>query len=122
MVDHIDNSQYSQWMHCPWAWWEKYVNKRSKAWPGQLRDDALAIGSLVHNGLDNWYARQEPNIDQEEIERINPTPECLRLCKKLVYGYVQTFPKEAWQLVHTEAPLRFKLIEGKDGDRKSTRL
>jgi hypothetical protein len=115
MVDHIDHSQYASWMHCPWHWFEKYVNGRSKAWPEQMRDDALAIGSLVHNGLDNWYARGVPEIDQQEIEEINPTPDCLRLCKKLVYGYVQTFPKEQWKLIKTEQPLRFKLIEGKDG-------
>jgi hypothetical protein len=37
------------------------------------------------------------------------------MCRRLVHGYVQTFPKEEWELIKTEQPIRFKLVEGKDG-------
>src|SRR5579859_184763 len=116
MPNHIDYSQYAKWQHCSWAWYERYVLKRQKRWQeGVLRDDALAIGSLTHNGLDNWYAKQDPTIDEETIARIGPTPDALRMCRRLVHGYVQTFPREAWELIRTEQPVRFKLVEGCDG-------
>ena len=115
MVDHIDYSQYSTWQFCPWAWYEKYVLRRRKKWPEGLRDDALAIGSLVHAGLENWYAKQQTEIPDEIITKIGPTPEALNLCRRLVYGYINTFPKEQWELIRCEAPIRFNLIEGKNG-------
>jgi hypothetical protein len=115
MPNHIDNSQYKLWNYCRWAWYEKYVLKRSKRWPLQQRDDALAIGSLVHAGLENWYAYQRTEIPQETIDRIQPTIEALRLSNGLVQGYIRTYPKEAWKNIVCEAPLRFKLLDGCDG-------
>lgn len=115
MVDHIDYSQYASWQFCPWAWYEKYLLKRRKRWPEGLRSDALAIGSLVHAGLENWYANNDGTIPQETIEKTTPTPEALGLCRRLVNGYIQTFPREAWELIRCERPLRFSLIEGKEG-------
>jgi len=111
----IDYSMYSAWSFCPWKYYELYVLKRRKKWPEGLRDDALAIGSLVHAGLENWYAKQTPNIPEAVIEKIGPTPESLGLCRRLVHGYVQVFPRENWALIRCEQPIRFSLIAGKDG-------
>lgn len=115
MVDHIDYSQYASWQFCAWKWYEQYVLKRRKKWPEGLRDDALAIGSLVHSGLENWYAQKDYIIPDIVVRKINPTPEALRLCQRLLYGYVQTFPREQWELIRCEQPCRFNLIAGKDG-------
>ena len=115
MPDYIDYSQYSAWMACKWLWYEKYVLRRQKKWPQAMRDDALAVGSLVHAGLENWYGHKDFTIPNDSITETNPTPEALRLCKKLVYGYVQAFPSDPWNMYHVEKPIRFPLIEGRDG-------
>lgn len=115
MIDHIDYSQYSSWQFCPWHWYERYVLKRRKKWPEGLREDALAIGSLVHAGLENWYAHNDQTIPKEIIERITPTADALGLTRRMVYGYVQTYPREHWELIRCEQPIRFRLINGRDG-------
>ena len=116
MVDHIDYSQYRTWNFCKWAWYEKYVLRRQKAWPVQnMRDDALAVGSLVHAGLENWYGHQDSTIPNQVVGKINPTPEALRLCQGLVQGYIQNYPREFWDVIRTEQPIRFSLIDGKAG-------
>ena len=115
MINHIDYSQYKMWQFCRWAWYERYVLKRRKKWPQAMRDDALAVGSLVHDGLEGWYKNGTTDITEEVITKINPTPEALRLCKGLVFGYVQTYPREAWDLIRCEQPVRFALIPGRDG-------
>src|SRR5882724_896301 len=115
MLNHLDYSQYSSWMFCPHAWYEKNILRRRKRWPEGLREDALAIGSLVHAGLENHYAKNDQTIPEETIAKIGPTPEALGLCRRLVNGYVQTFPREQWELIRCERPLRFSLIEGKEG-------
>lgn len=114
-IPFIDYSQYSKWHFCSWAWYEIYVNKRKKAWPAAQRDDALCLGSLVHSGLEQFYKKGQPHIDEKVIEESTPTPDCLGLAQSLIYGYIQNFPGEQWQLNFTEAPLRFPLIEGWDG-------
>lgn len=115
MVDHIDYSQYKTWNFCKWAWYEKYVLRRQKRWPEGMRDDALAIGSIVHAGLEGWYKNGNQEISQEVIGKINPTPEALRLCQGLVFGYVQTYPRETFDLIRCEQPVRFTCIPGRDG-------
>lgn len=115
MVDHIDYSQYKTWNFCKWAWYEKYVLKRQKRWPEGMRDDALAVGSLVHAGLENWYGHQDSTISDKVVGKINPTPEALRLCQGLVQGYIQNYPREFWDVIRTEQPIRFSLIDGKAG-------
>lgn len=115
MINHIDFSQYARWIHCPWGWFEFYCNKRKKRWPLGQRDDALAIGSLVHSGLEGWYKNGVPEIAQAVIDRLSPTGDALRMCRSLVHGYVQVYPKEDWELLRCEEPVRFALIEGKDG-------
>lgn len=116
MPEFIDYSQYKTWMFCPWAWYEKYVLRRQKAWIAQgMRDDAMAVGSLVHAGLENWYGKRDPEIPQSTVEEINPTPEALRMAKGLVAGYINTYPRELWDTVACEEPIRFPVIPGVDG-------
>jgi len=115
MVDHVDYSQYAKWCFCPWAWFEASVLRRRKCWPKGLRADALAIESLVHAGSENHYANNSQEIPEEVIAKIGPTPEALGLCRRLIYGYVNHFPREQWELIRCERPLRFNLIDGKEG-------
>lgn len=111
----IDYSQYSIWNKCSWAWFEKYVNHQQKKWPAAQRDDALALGSLVHSGLENYYRHQNPKIPESVVEENTPTQDCYQLANRLIHGYIQNFPGEQWQLNFCEQPLRFPLIEGWDG-------
>lgn len=114
-VPHIDYSAYSAWMKCPWYWYERYVNKQQKKWPAAQRDDALCLGSLVHNGLERYYLSGKPDIDEKVIAENTPSGDCLQLARRLVHGYLQNFPGEIWPLNYVEAPLRFPLIDGFDG-------
>jgi len=110
----IDYSQYYAWLKCPGFWYEQSVSHRKpKPREGQ-RDDALAIGSLVHSGLETWQLTHRVEIPQTTIEEIGPTPEALNMCNALVYGYSQAYPEEPWPLVRCEEPLRFPLQDGQD--------
>jgi hypothetical protein len=104
----IDYSQYSLWNFCPWAWYERYVNQRQLRYEGQ-RSDALALGSLVHNGLDNFAKFHKPIIDQATMTEMNPTPECYAMAVLLIEGYINRYPAELWPVELTEQPLRFPL-------------
>jgi len=107
----LDYSQYYLWLQCPARWYEKTVNRREPAWPPGQRGDALAIGSLVHSGLEVWQKTHQVSIPQEIIEEIGPTREALDMCMSMVYGYAKVFPEERWSLIRTEAPLRFPLLQ-----------
>jgi hypothetical protein len=73
------------------------------------RSDALALGSLTHNGLDNWKKVGKPVIDDEIRMEINPTPETLQLAEVMIRGYVQKYPREVWEVEETEAAVEFPL-------------
>jgi hypothetical protein len=114
--DFIDYSQYySFWGKCPWAWYERYVNRVQKAYPpGAQRDDNLAVGSLVHAGLENWYKHGVPSIPALVVEELGPTPDALALCCALVNGFVRQYPVEGWTLERCEEPVRAPLTESVD--------
>src|SRR5271170_5515812 len=104
----IDYSSYSKFLFCPWAWYENYVNERSRPYTSQ-RSDPLCLGSLVHNALDNFAKTGKPEIDQETILENNPTPDTVAQAQMLVYGYLKKYPAELWPVERTEQPLRFPL-------------
>lgn len=104
----IDYSQYSKFNFCPWAWYENYVNQRSKPRIGQRRDP-LCLGSLVHNGLDNFAKTGKPTIDEATVLENSPTPETYQLAILLVQGYLKRYPAEQWPVERAEQPLRFPL-------------
>lgn len=108
MPNRIDYSQLSTWNNCPWLWHEKYIGGFSPRYSGQ-RDDALAMGSLVHNGLDNWSKTGKPTIDLETLADVGPTPECLRIAEMMVAGYIMKYPQERWPVEYTEEAVRFPL-------------
>lgn len=105
----IDYSAHSSFDNCPAEWFEKYVNRRRKRWPKAQRDDALALGSLVHEGLRVWQLNHVVQVPNEVIEEIQPTKECLAAATELVYGYARAYPEEQWPLIHCETPLVFPL-------------
>jgi PD-(D/E)XK nuclease superfamily len=105
----IDHSAHEAWQFCPASWYEKYINNRRKKWPKAQRDDALALGSLVHAGLEVWQLTQTVEIPTKSIDENTPTKDCLDLALELVYGYAKMFPQEYWPLIHCEKPLTFPL-------------
>jgi hypothetical protein len=109
--DFLDASQYFSWMTCPWKWAERYINRVQKSFPaGAQRDDNLAVGSLVHAGLETWYNTGVPEIPQQIISELGPTPDALDLCKALVWGFARQYPVELWTLQMCEEPLRRPLV------------
>jgi hypothetical protein len=106
----LDYSQYKAWMKCPHYWHERYVNcvEPVRAEAG-YRNDALAIGSLTHSGLENWAKSKQPRIDPAVVAEIGPSPEALALATSLVQTYVSRFPDENFQFEHTEEPMLFEL-------------
>lgn len=106
----IDYSQLSTWNFCPWLWYERYVKGMALKYVRQ-RDDALALGSLVHNGLDNYSKIGKGLIDPATIQEINPTPECFATAELLVRGYLLKYPRERWPVERTEEPVRFPLVD-----------
>src|SRR5579862_4134078 len=106
----IDFSAHNTWDICPAKWWEVYVNKRRKRWHKAQRDDALCLGSLVHEGLRIWQQSHVCMIPTAVIEEQTPTRECLALAEELVYGYTRAFPEEQWPLIMCEEPVQFPLI------------
>lgn len=108
MLHKIDYSQYSTWMMCPWKWYENYVKGMSKRYVGQ-RDDALALGALTHNLLDNLQRTGRVEYSPDVLLEINPTPECRDLGMMLVRGYVMKFPQERWEMEYPEEAVEFPL-------------
>jgi hypothetical protein len=106
---YIDYSQYYAWHKCPAFWYEQSVAKRCSRPPEGQRDDALAIGSLVHAGLQNWQLLHTVEIPQDVVDEIGPTKEALDSCNSMINGYAQTYPFEPWELVRCEEPVRFPL-------------
>lgn len=101
---HIDYSAYKDWMFCKWFWYEKYVNKMQRK-PFTQRSDNLALGSLVHSGLENWHRRGVPEIAMSVINDTNPTPETLAMAQAVMMAYVKKYPTEPWVPVALEKPL-----------------
>jgi hypothetical protein len=103
----IDFSAYDQWNFCPAAWWEKYVGKRRRKWPKALRNDALCLGSLVHEGLRVWQVERRVEIPPQVVEEVTPDRDTYQLALELVHGYATHYPEEQWELLRCEEPLTF---------------
>jgi hypothetical protein len=106
----IDYSQYLKFVRCPWLWYETYVNELAPRRKDRPRDDNMAIGSLVHAGLENWTRNQLPNVSQATVDEINPTPDTLALAAGMVIEYARRYPAEQWEMVFCEEPLKFPLL------------
>jgi hypothetical protein len=108
---YIDYSAKRLFEFCPWAWFERYVNKRKAREREGQRNDPLTLGSLVHKGLEAWY--KNGNIDTEmaqSVSELNPTPECLAEASTLVSNYISTYPQELWTPRLFEHPLHRTLF------------
>lgn len=105
----IDYSALAAWQFCPGKWYERYVNRRRRKWPHGQRDDAMALGSLVHEGLRVWQLDHELRIPEEVQDEVLPTRECLAQAQELVLGYTRRYPEERWPLVRCEEPLQLPL-------------
>lgn len=111
----IDYSQYSLFKFCPAAWFERYVAGLDLPWTGQ-RSDALALGSLVHSGLESILRTGQPAIAQSTVEELSPTPDTLTLANQMVCSYFQSYHAEQFELQYAEELLKFKLKASKAHD------
>lgn len=111
----IDYSQWRAWNFCPWQWYEKYVNRRQKPYGTGPRDDAMALGSLTHAGLQRFLETATIEVPHQIVEEIGPTRECLELAHSLTYGYAQRYGGDPWEQVVCETPLTFGLGEEGEG-------
>lgn len=103
----IDYSQFSLFQRCPWAWFERYVACHDLPPPEGQRDDALAVGTLVHAAIESYIARRDPSIPDEAVKEVGPSPEALTLAREMVHAYVTAFPlgSEGWEVMRVERPL-----------------
>ena len=106
----IDFSAHSKWDYCAAAWFERYINKLELRPTSAQRDDALTLGSLVHEGLRVWQQSKRVEIPTNVVDETNPTKECYDLALELVSGYAQAYPEEQWPLVRCEEPVTKVLI------------
>lgn len=106
----VDYSAHASFDYCPASWYEIYCNHRRRKWPRAQRDDARALGTLVHAGMEVWQQTHTVEVPQAALEEVSPTRECLDLAVELVWGYTQAYPKERWPLVRCEEPLQFPLL------------
>jgi hypothetical protein len=108
----IDYSQYRAWWKCPWYWAERYVRGVQREWTGQ-RDDAMALGSLVHKGIETFNRTRIPLIPNEIVEELGPTPECLASARVMVDGWAQKYGGDRWSVECLEEPLTNGVILAK---------
>ena len=106
MPNFIDYSQYRLWSRCPWAWYWRYVKGWEKKYEGQ-RKDALCLGAMVHNGLENSVKTGVPKISDDVVEEFTPQPDTLSMARLLVEEYTRLYPKEDFPVHRFEEPLRF---------------
>lgn len=109
----LDYSAHSKWDHCPASWYEYYVNRRRRRFPPGQRSDVLALGTLVHAGMEVWQLRHVVEIPQHVVDEVVPTQECWQLAQELVLGYTRAYPEEHWPLVVCEEPVKFPIQEPK---------
>lgn len=111
----IDYSQYKAWNECHAMWYERYVARtRPKPKEGQ-QDNALTLGSLVHEGLRSLRQSGKVEISAEAISLYNPTPDCVAWARALTHGYARHYPVEEFALSVCEAPVKFPLPGGLEG-------
>lgn len=111
----LDYSQYSTFLFCPWLWYEKYIQGLAPNYQGRQRSDPLALGSLVHAGLDHQSKTGKIHIPEEVITEVTPTRECLDLAELLIRGYFLRYPREYWDMELTEEPVKFPLWDEING-------
>jgi DNA-directed RNA polymerase subunit RPC12/RpoP len=107
----IDYSQYSLFKFCEYAWYERYVRGLQTKYPAdKQRDDAIALGSLVHAGLEVFAKTGKPEIPKDVVDEMIPTPECFVLANTMVQGYIKKYPSEVWPVEQCEEPLVWELV------------
>lgn len=116
MLDFFDQSQLRLFQECKAKWLEKYVQRLVP--PPQARrprEDASAIGSLAHAGLEVYEKYGKVYIPEETIEEINPAPDALAQAEALVAAYTGYSERVPWTFKIFEEPLRGISVYSKDG-------
>ena len=85
----IDNSQYTAYAKCPAYWVERYVRGVHRLRTEPV-DDALTLGSLVHDGLARAALWRDPVPSKERAEAMNAAESCYDLACRLVYNYIRS--------------------------------
>jgi hypothetical protein len=105
----IDFTQWNTYQSCPMLWWETYVNGWRKKPADYQRDDALCIGSLYHDGMENFLRTGKAFIKQEILDEVTPKPEALEMVISMLEEYQLWAGLENWQLITIEKPLEFNI-------------
>ena len=105
----LDNSQYYAWCKCPVYWFTSYIAGVQKERPVP-RTDALCLGSLFHNGMENWYGKRQIAIDQECIEKNTPDKESVDFVLNLLTKYAEKYPSDPWGIESIEKVYDIELI------------
>ena len=108
----IDFTQFTAYQGCPMKWYESYVHGWRKSPSDYLRDDALCMGSLYHDGQEQMLRTGKPNLTQEVIDEMTPKPEALAMIKQMLLEYQMWAGNEQWQVITIEKPLEFTIELG----------
>ena len=107
----LDNSQHYTWFKCPVLWYTTVIAGIQRKRVGQ-RNDPLCIGSLYHNGMENWYRDRKIGVDQSCIDENTPDKDTLDLVYNLLTFYAQKFPSDPWETESIEGVYQIPLIDG----------
>jgi hypothetical protein len=105
----IDFTQWSTFQNCPMLWYETYVKGWRKKPADYQRDDALCIGSLYHDGMENFLRTKTAFIRQEVLDECTPKPEALEMVMGMLEEYQLWAGHEPWTVITIEKPLEFSL-------------
>lgn len=95
----IDNTQFSDFLHCPLYWWERNVAQIEKRRTGE-KIDARDRGSRIHELLENHYRGLAGLAPKPYGPSSDPRVE--RLAQEMFCAYTLHYPVELWTPVDIE--------------------
>ena len=110
-MNYIDHSQYALFNRCSELWRLKYLEGLRLRPRREQRDDPLALGSLVHSGLEQYYHNRPAKPSSSVIDEVGPTPECLSLAQHMLMHYERVYPREPFDLAVIEKPFERPLVK-----------
>jgi hypothetical protein len=105
----IDFTQWSTFQTCPMKWFETYVLGWRLKPADYQRDDALCVGSLYHDGMENFLRTSLATISQAVIDEFTPKPEALEMVLGMLQEYQLWAGHEDWQIITIEKPIEFQI-------------
>lgn len=99
----LDYSQYNQFSICPNLWHLRSVLGFSPQYgEAKEREDALCLGSVFHNIIENYYLSKELSVDDEIIKEFNPSKRITDLALHAILNYKSTYGQDPFSVLCTE--------------------